>query len=548
MALAHHGRGLNGISAKLMRLGLAAAALFAMTSARAEDLPRLETRDGKHALIVDGAPFLVLGAQVNNSSAWPAMLPKIWPMVNRLHANTVQVPIAWEQIEPEEGKFDFSFLDQLLREARANDKRLMLLWFATWKNTAPAYAPAWVKLDNKRFPRMLNAKGEVHYALSPFAKSTLEADRRAFVRLMAHLKAADPQNTVITVQVQNEPGTYSSARDHSPEANRLFAGPVPDAVRKRFGKGAGNWTALFGRDAELYFHSWAVASYIDSVAAAGKKVKALPMYANAALPGNPFDWQDPNTFASGGPSPAVIDIYEAAAPSLDWVSPDIYNPDHKAYLGFLDRYARKDNPLFVAETGNARHYARYFFATIGRGAIGFSPFGMDETGYSNYPLGAPKLDEDAVAAFARNYELFAPMQRVWARAAAAGKVWGAAEPTDPAAKFTQELNLGGYTATVTFGRPQFGFDPPKGNAWPSGGLAVAELGPDEYLVAGFNARIEFARPATDKRPLLFDRVEEGYYDKDKWVFVRRWNGDQTDYGLNFTGAKQVLRVKLATYR
>ena len=97
-------------------------------------------------------------------------------------------------------------------------------------------------------------------------------------------------------------------------------------------------------------------------------------------------------------------------------------------------------------------------------------------------------------------------------------------------------------------RPQFGFDPPKGNAWPSGGLAVAELGPDEYLVTGFNARIEFARPAGDKRPLLFDRVDEGYYDKGKWVFVRRWNGDQIDYGLNFTGAKQVLRVKLATWR
>ncbi|MCW4461979.1 DUF5597 domain-containing protein [Sphingomonas sp. BT-65] len=533
---------------KVPRLALAVAMLFAATAAPAEELPRLESRDGHHALIVDGAPFLVLGAQVNNSSAWPAMLPKVWPMMNRLHANTVQVPIAWEQIEPEEGKFDFSFLDQLLREARANDKRLILLWFATWKNTAPAYAPAWVKLDNKRFPRMLNAKGETHYALSPFATSTLEADTRAFVRLMEHLKTADPQNTVITVQVQNEAGTYGSARDHSPEANRLFAGPVPEAVRKRFGKGPGSWTALFGRDAELYFHSWAVASYIDKVAAAGKKVKPLPMYVNAALPSDPFVWQDPNTYASGGPAPAVIDVYKAAAPNLDWLSPDIYNPDHKAYLGFLGQYARKDNPLFVAETGNARHYARYFFAAIGRGAIGFSPFGMDETDYFNFPLGAKALDEATVAAFARNYELFAPMQRVWAKAAAAGKVWGAAEPTDPAAKFAQVLNLGRYTATVTFGRPQFGVDPPKGNPSPSGGVAVAELGPDEYLVTGFDARIEFARAEGDKRPLLFDRVEEGHYDKGQWVFLRRWNGDQIDYGLNFTGARQVLRVKLATYR
>ena len=131
---------------------LLVALLIASSSLAATPLPKVVEREGRYALLVDGEPWLMLGAQVNNSSAWPAMLPKVWPAVKRLQANTVSVPIAWEQIEPVEGKFDFSFLDTLLAEARANDLRLVLLWFATWKNNGPNYAPGWVKLDNQRFP------------------------------------------------------------------------------------------------------------------------------------------------------------------------------------------------------------------------------------------------------------------------------------------------------------------------------------------------------------------------------------------------------------
>src|SRR5205809_7688819 len=124
---------------------------FAPTAALAQSLPYLAHVGGKHALIVDGAPFLILGAQANNSSNYPAMLPKVWPTVHALHANTLEIPVAWEQIEPEEGRFDFSWLDTLIPEARRNNVRLVLLWFGTSKNTNPGYTPEWVKTDTKRF-------------------------------------------------------------------------------------------------------------------------------------------------------------------------------------------------------------------------------------------------------------------------------------------------------------------------------------------------------------------------------------------------------------
>ncbi len=246
-------------------------------------VPELVERDGRFALMVDGAPFLILGAQTNNSSNYPAMLPKVWPAAERMQANTVVIPVGWEQVEPQEGRFDFSFVDTLVAEARERDLRLVLLWFATWKNNSPAYAPEWVKLDNARFPRVITAGGETLNSLSPHFESTLEADKKAFVALMQHLEDIDGRRTVIMVQVQNEAGTYGSARDYSDTAEGLFREEVPDELLEDLDKTGGDWRTVFGDDADEYFHAWHIARYCDEIAAAGKAVYPLPMYVNVAL-------------------------------------------------------------------------------------------------------------------------------------------------------------------------------------------------------------------------------------------------------------------------
>lgn len=536
---------------------LVLVAVFLVSSASrgaAADLPRLVERNGKHALLVDGAPYLILGAQVNNSSAWLAALPKVWPAIEQMQANTLHVPIAWEEIEPTEGRFDFSFLDELLAQAREHRVRLVLLWFATWKNNGPNYAPQWVKLDNRRFPRVIAATGATLNSLSPHAKSTLEADRKAFAAFMRHLRHVDEERTVILVQVQNEPGTYGSVRDYSPAAEKLFRARAPAPLLKRMQKNAGTWQEAFGADAEEFFHAWSIARFIEQVAAAGKAEYSLPMYVNAALR-DPFQPGPPGGYASGGPTDNVIDVYRAAAPSIDVIGPDIYLRESAKYLRVLELYGRADNALFVTETGNDKAYARYLFATLGRQGIGFVPFGIDFTGYSNYPLGAKRSDAQMVEPFAANYRLLAPMARKWAQLSFAGTVWGAAQPDDSS---EMRLDLGRWSAKVTWNEWQFGMkewalpgqlERPEGREIPDGGVLIAALGADEYLVTGRNARVSFGLGGGRRaNGVIFARVEEGRYDADdRWVFERVWNGDQTDYGLNFTTLPQWLRVQLATY-
>lgn len=507
-------------------------------------IPRLVHKDGRHALLVDGAPYLILGAQVNNSSAWPSMLPKVWPAVKLIHANTVEMPLYWEQFEPEPGKFDYSVVDTLIAESRKNGVRLVLLWFATWKNGSAHYTPMWMKRDPAKYPMMVTADGRPVGSASPFGRETLEADKRAFVALMRHLKKVDPQRTVIMVQVENEPGTWGAVRDYSEPANQAFAAPVPAEIARAMNKSAGStaagWKELFGKDADELFHAWAVARFIGEVAAAGKAEYPLPLYVNAALR-DPISPGPVGSYESGGPTDNVLPIWKAAAPAIDILAPDIYMNDDAKVDKVLELYRRADNPLFVPEISNAPEYARFFFSVIGNGAIGFSPFGVDFTGADNFPLGAKKVNAEALAPFALNYQLVGPMMREIAQLGFDGKLKGVAEKK---ATSTQSMSFGTWRANVTYGVGQFGFgDNPPGNPQPIGGALVGQLASDEFLVTGLHCRVEFQVDGKGKQREYL-RVEEGAFQGGKFRVMRILNGDQTDWGLNFTSEPRVLRVKL----
>ena len=558
-----------------MKISIIAAVLAASSiglplhaQVKEHPIPRLVENDGRYALFVDGAPFLMLGAQSNNSSDWPATLPKVWSAIEYLRTNTLETPTYWEQFEPKPGQFDYSQVDMILAQAREHHVHLVLLWFGTWKNGSQHYMPEWMKLEPERYSHVTNKSGEMVDSPSPFATASLEADKRAFTAFMQHLKDADPERTVLMVQVENETGTWGTLRDYSPAAEKLFEGPVPAEVLKAMGQApatpGANWEQVFGPEAEVNFHAWAVAKYVGQVAAAGKAVYPLPLYVNAALR-DPLKPGAPGTYESGGPTDNVLSIWKAEAPAIDILAPDIYLSNTEAYLKVLGLYHRPDNALFIPETSGAVPEARFLFSALGLQAIGYSPFGLDYTRTHSVQPGEPDAQNAFLEPTAQNYRLIGPMMRDVARLNFEGKLQATAEVEGEPA---QILHFGNWDALVSYGSG--GRGPAKGNPEPIGRALVAQLKDNQFLVTGYDCHVDFRPAGTEQQrkseniiagagqtpSALIDgkwqhrqflRVEEGAYEDGAFKFMRILNGDQTDWGLNFSSEPEVLRVSVATY-
>jgi len=542
---------------KIILAAFVLAAFYApIAPAQSNDIPHLEKKDGRFALIVDGKPFLVLGGQIGNSSAWPTTLPGVWSAAEAMHANTVEAPVYWEQIEPAKGAFDFSNMDLLVTHARAHHLHLVLLWFGTWKNGQNHYVPEWIKSDPKTYPREENAYGKLLDVMSPNSTANLDADKTAFAALLRHVKTIDAaQHTVIMIQVENESGSVGSIRDFSPAAQKLFDATVPaDFARALHLPTGATWSKTFGPDADESFAAYSTAHYIGEVAAAGKAEYALPMYCNVwfAYPVHALENRDrPSAgqeYPSGGPQQANIAIWKTAAPAIDILAPDFYSDDFSLFRSIVATYGRADNPLFIPESQFGPNFGRYFFYALGKGAIGFSPFGIDRSAQATQPADdVPNTNRPATPA--DNYVLFNPPGSEIAQLNLDGKLLTAVEDKGAA---RQSIHFADADAVASFGFPQSDGTYPPGTPTLQGRAVVAQLGPLEFLVSGFDVSVSFTLPAavlqqTPNLQLEILRAEEGQFVDGVWQTTRILNGDQTDRGLNFRSSNPPLvRIRLHT--
>ncbi|MDE6512295.1 MAG: beta-galactosidase, partial [Muribaculaceae bacterium] len=180
--------------------------------------------------------YLILGGELGNSSASSKEdINEIFPLLKDMGLNTVLMPVYWELVEPSEGRYDFTLLDEALATARQHDLRLVLLWFGSWKNSMSCYAPAWVKTDVKRFPRAVTEEGKPLEILSAFSDNVLNADLQAFNAMIDHLRKVDPERTVSMIQIENEIGMLESPRDHSKLAEKEYSKGVPEELAPTLG-------------------------------------------------------------------------------------------------------------------------------------------------------------------------------------------------------------------------------------------------------------------------------------------------------------------------
>ncbi len=534
---------------------------------------------------MDGKPFFSIGGQLNNSSTYH-LGDYLYALDAALDMgmNTVAAPIYWECLEPECGKYDFSQVEMVISEAEKKGLKVTLLWFGTWKNGTSRFVPEWVKLDGETYRTCIKKGGVKSYILSPVCEATKAKDAAAFAQLMAYVEKRNGNGTVLAVQVENEPGFLGTVRDYSPEAEALYQAEVPaelmewlqgwadenacccvsssigrvyESWKAAGGKVGGSWPETFGRDAQEMFSAWLVSRYVDTVAAAGKAVSKVPLYANVWLREQIL--RRPGTdYPSGGAVSSTLDLWKKFAPHLDCIAPDIYIADRQGYLEQCDIYKRPDNILYIPESGGHGMNARYLFEAIAEYELtSLHIFAIDSI-YDGDGFLRPNAAEfkDAVAVLNSLKPMLEKYQGT-GRFYAVGKYEGMA---------TQFIDFGDYLGRVCF--YQMNGDNHMRHLDPHHyeveyvdqlgyGLIIYE-GDGTFYVAGKGFRLELFKKEdldvmndalwtefTATRNLPYLRVDEGrMLDDGTFEITRRRNGDETDFGVWVTPDVGLVRAKL----
>lgn len=453
--------------------------------------------------------YLILGGELGNSSASSGTdIRTIFPNLRDMGLNTVLMPVYWELVEPLEGRFDFSLLKTALDTARDNDIRLVLLWFGAWKNSMSCYAPGWVKTDVSRFPRAVTEDGKPLEILSAFSDNVLKADMKAFDAMLDYLIKNDPISTVSMIQIENEIGMLESARDHSKRADKAYSKGVPEAIASQLGVKAGTpWGGMdMDKDySDEIFMAWHYASYVENLARlARKKLPDTPLYVNAALDSR---GRRPGQYPSAGPIARLANVWKTAAPSLDFISPDLYDPPFAPW--FL-QFDFPGNRLFIPEIRRSSDSGTHAFYAIGQhNAIGFSPFSIENAS----PQEAARLKD----AYGLIGSLTPYLNDRYDK-------YGLLFDNENAKEAKTVEADGLKTISSHFFTLPWDSRATDGSRWPDGGGMVIRLEKDEYLIAGSGIVVKWE--SANEKSVEKKLGEDGFMLSGDSATPSKWKGKE----------------------
>lgn len=457
-------------------------------------LPHLENVNGQWRLIVDGEPFLILGLQWDCDSCFSAeQMNPLFPHAAKMGANTAALPTYWKEIEPEPGRYDFQMVEERIQQAKAHNMRLVLLWFATWKNASALYAPEYICNDPVTYPLVVDNKGSPSVSLCPSSENTWQRDRTALLALMNYLREHDDTHRVILFQPENEAGVLYTDRCYCATCSQRFAEE--------------KWEERYGVHAAERFSVSSIATYIDRLAEEAKAVYPLPMYTNVWLTTEVGGI--PGHYPSGGAVPEVLQQYRNCAPHIDLVGPDIYFFGYRDFHRLCQQYAADGNPLYIAETSsslNGRAERNVFYAIGQYSAIGFDPWAID----SPAPEDSVPLVDNVGGEWA--------LQAYWLRDSYVA-ISRAMQPIIQAQGTSRLFTMVQEPGEFGSGWVADGCDvivQYKDRDNMARGMIIQES-KNEFILVGMSYYAQFRRSRPDGRPIPIAHAEWGYYVGDRWV-------------------------------
>jgi len=499
--------------------------------------PHFETVEGRRVLFVEGRPHAILAAEIpwwdiveGRGRVTLHAYDYLYPAARNMGLNALKVPVKWSLVEPQPGKFDFSYVDHVKRTAEKNGLKLVLCWFGhhassdgtIYYNLAgDVFAPMDIIQNDKTYPRAIDADGKAHHNAASYEHDAIvRREVAAFRAFMQHIKRVDAETrTILMIQVENEIAVFGWDRDnrkfwrdYSPVANRTFA-------EQGF------------RD-DLRYSAWRLSTnWIKPLTAAGRESHDIPLFLNFV------DGSLAEGLVGGAPGEDVA-TYLENCPAIEFIGGNIYLPAGTSAAELrakLAKYRVGRNIVAVTETNSdatpvAPRLA--YLAIAEYGAPIFAPWSLSvsaPTFSQPYVQDDGSLTNGALALRDCYRSLTAALSEI--AYYAGGEKLKVFMSDAPNQEFSATETIDGAKIEVS--------------GWNNGQAIVIHPEPSEFIVVGYRCHVsiygeQFVWPAVQNVKVLRGRSTGGVWKQEGEPY---FGIDQSNRKLNlYLEAPQAIRV------